>query len=358
MALPYHFQYDGPAHNRNRVYYGALKPVIAASAYEIAKRQAKRAWNYLRGGASGRGAAVAASRARKMARKPNGAKRTYVRSSRKTKLKTRVARIEKAIAKQIAKHTYRIAAAGTSRIAAVNQSVTVSTGYGNITDLQGSMANLRFFDSNTGGFDTYNPSAETAAQKFQSKIFQKIEIRNNYEIPVKVTLMCCKVKEDTTIAPVTAFQQGLVDQDNISNTSPVVYPTDSDQFKRLWKVLGTNKKTLMPGKTMTMSWSTPKFTWDPSFFDSHALSFQTICHSMLWLIRLEGIVAHDSAVATEQGLTLGGVDFIQKGIFTHWYDAGADLNDFSADVSGLDTFTNGPLVSNKPISDNQNYSIT
>ena len=66
--------------------------------------------------------------------------------------------------------------------------------------------------------------------------------------------------------------------------------------------------------------------------------------------------AHDS-IADEQGIAQAGVDILREMVHTLKYDSGGvDINDVIIDDNSS-SFTNGAVVSSKPVSDNIGYSL-
>jgi len=135
----------------------------------------------------------------------------------------------------------------------------------------------------------------------------------------------------------------------------MVYLTDSPQFQELWSVGKSMSKTLQSGQECTMVHTCKKFNYNPSVSDSHTSNFQKSFDGSYLVVRVEGVLGHDTS-ADEQGTLQAGVD-VQ--IDTTWkvlYPAGADIKYiFVADDSS--SFTNGGVCANKPLSDNQGYTV-
>lgn len=227
---------------------------------------------------------------------------------------------------------------------------------------------LNYLESVLGQLRYYDPAAPSAlvtadgttgsySKQFRLTINTKLVLRNNYQVPTKVTVYLCKCKSDTNIDPVTAFTQGLADVGNPSSSSPLTYVSDSPQFKDLWKILKTTKMELSPGAEMKLTHSEKSFTYDPSVQDSHALTYQTEFKSLAYFVRVEGVLGHDTSVSTEQGFLQSGVDYCIDKIAKVDYQAGADIEFVYVSDASAATFTNNPVISAKPVVDNQNYSV-
>lgn len=213
----------------------------------------------------------------------------------------------------------------------------------------------------------YNPSAPTSlvtadgsSGTYQkdflfTSIYHKIHLRNNYQVPADVTVYKVRLKGDTSIAPLTAFTNGLADVGNPGSSSPLVYLTDSEQFKELYSIESSKSFRLSPGAARTMSQSLKNLLYDPSARDSHTVTYQRAHRNMFFIVRVEGVVGHDSSIA-EYGVLQAGVDILIDRTFKVKYPAGADIKWIVVNDSS-DTFTNGGVVSSKPVSDNLGYSV-
>lgn len=271
-------------------------------------------------------------------------------------LKSKVREIAKVLENNTATSTFRKRDAF-KREAAVNAMSMDSFTVNSTTILETSMANLRYYDAATNALVTADPSVGTFQRDITVKeVYAMINCRNNYQVPCKMTIYAMVPKKDTGVTPATFFTAGLADQGNPTATSPLVHLTDSEILKENWKIAKSVSKQLNPGQELSCSWSHGKFEYDFSNVDTHALAFQKIYGGMVFLTRLEGVIGHDSVVTTEQGYLPVACDCE---VHTKWvfeYDAGKDLQDIFID-DNADTFTNGGLISNKPVSDNQAFSL-
>lgn len=213
----------------------------------------------------------------------------------------------------------------------------------------------------------YNPSSPTAlvqadgaSGSYQkdflfTSVYHKLHVRNNYQVPVDVTIYKIRLKGDTSITPLTSFTNGLADVGNPGSSSPLVYLSDSEQFKELYTIEQSKSFRLSPGSTRTMSQSLKNLLYDPSARDSHTLTYQRAHRNMWFIVRVEGVVGHDSTLS-EIGVLEAGVDILVDRTFRVKYPAGADIKWIVVNDSS-DTFTNGGVVSSKPVVDNQGYSV-
>lgn len=222
------------------------------------------------------------------------------------------------------------------------------------------LAQLRYYDpSNPSTLLQADGSAGTFQKDFYfTRVNCRIVLRNNYQVPALVKVYACVPKDDTSISPNTAYVNGLADIGGVSSNSSLMYLTDSVQFTDLWRIAKSKRTLLQPGSQCVLTWSAPNsFQYDPSLVDAHSLVFQKAYHGMVWQIFCQGVPAHDSTVETQQGISAAAVDIISETTFEVRYPAGADIK-FITVVEGLDAFSNAAVVSNKPIADNQSYSLS
>nr|QXP07645.1 MAG: putative capsid protein [Arizlama virus] len=244
-------------------------------------------------------------------------------------------------------------------LAAVNQkSYGVMSGQVDMSSYETVLAELRFFNPASPG--TLTQASGATGTYFRDYLFKSVASKctavNNYQVPVKVTVLCCMPREDTGINPATAFEQGLTDITAAATTSQLTYFTDSDEFNKLWRVVKSKKAVLQAGRKTVLNFATKNITFDPALFDSHTLAYQRKCKCYAYVVRVEGILGHDSS-ADQQGFLQGGVDITCDYTYTVDYNAGADIK-YIVVSDGSDSFTNGGLVSSKPVADNIPYSVS
>lgn len=236
------------------------------------------------------------------------------------------------------------------------QSAADILGYSTAT-LESILSQCKFFNPSVPGTLT---TADISSGTFQRDIhfataYTRLRVRNNYQVPARVSIYCCLVKDDTSISPRTAWANGLADIGSVTYTDPMTFPSDSQQLSDLYKIESSVKKVLIPGQEMSLSYSAPKFIYDPSLVDSHNLTYlkQYKCHG--YIVVVEGVMGHDTT-ADEQGNLAAGVDIEIYRNFKVHYSAGAQIRVlYTSD--GLSTFTNGGVVSSKPVCDNIGYSV-
>lgn len=186
--------------------------------------------------------------------------------------------------------------------------------------------------------------------------YSKLTIRNNYQVPCKLKVYLCKPKSDTSNTPSAFVTSGLTDSSNGSILNTNMYATDSPHLQEAYTIVKTKTYEIQAGKEIQCTHSEKEFNYSPDFVDSHALTYQKAYKSFVWLLVLQGTLAHDSVINTEQGITQASIDIMVDLVYRVKYNAGMDLKYIYIDQA-LDTFTNSAVISNKPVSDNQSYSV-
>lgn len=333
----------------NYLYYKGSK-AMAKSAYRYARSSAKRRRPIKR----------RLTRPTKFAKKTAlTKKRRYsrYRSNRLSLLTKRVNNLTKSVSSDQAKHTHRrrdvLGVAGEIRQA----SNTVADGT-TTTLLEQVMAFLRYYDPATPGtLVTADAATGTYSRQIHfARISEKLTVRNNYQVPVMVKVYSCTPKVDTNSDPATFFSAGVTDQGaSLSTSSPLLSPTDIHNVTRNWNMKLAINQRLEPGREVHAYKYHKAFDYDPAVYDSHALQYQKKFGGHVFYFRITGCLGHDTA-ASEWTTIKGAIDTVLDRTFVMTYDAGVNLDDYSVDDNSSASFTNGGVVSNKPMADNQAYS--
>lgn len=248
---------------------------------------------------------------------------------------------------------------GVGRIlASINSNAMQYVGISGVSTLEAVIANLKYYDPSA---PTTLVTADFASGSFQkevtfSKIYGKVTVRNNYQVPCKVKLYVCRPKEDTSISPIVCYTNGLTDMGAPTSTSTLMNLTDSDEFNSLWNIIKSSKHTLLPGQEASIIHSGKLFQYDPSFVDDHTLSFQARFDGAVVVIRVEGVLGHDTS-ANEQARMQAGVDYESYILHEVQYSAGADIKYYVLSDNASASFTNGGVCSSMPVADNIGYSV-
>lgn len=286
-----------------------------------------------------------------------GARKSLKAKTSIRKLSKQVQNLSKEMKSQRSELIYHLRSTGRA-LSSVNQCTHYTPNANSINNYEAVLAQLRFFDSATPGtLVQADGSSGTYNRDYHFKsVYAAVTAYNNYQVPAKVTIYAVCSKDDTSIASITAYTNGLADVGNPSSTSPMVHLTDSPQFNELWKICSTKTKVLMPGQSLTSSYSVKDVFYNPSVTDSQTNTYQRKYKTFEFIVRVEGVYGHDTT-NNEQGQLAAGVDVIYHAKYVVHYDAGGDLKYIYISDSAS-TFTNGGLVSSKPVADNIGYSVS
>jgi len=155
--------------------------------------------------------------------------------------------------------------------------------------------------------------------------------KNNYVIPCYVDIYMFMPKADTSIVPETAMTNSLADSSNVAYTSPLIFPSDCYQLMDIWKIVKHKRMFLAPGAQCEVTFShNSSFNYDPSLVDSEAAEYQKRYGGYSGLIRVSGVLGHDSVTAQVTN-NKAGVDVQWTRIHTVVYDAGIDTTYIEVD---------------------------
>lgn len=296
-----------------------------------------------------------AAQPRKQYRKYN---KPNVKPKRKT-VKGQIRELKRLAESNMGTHIQRRRATAAYTSAVAQMSLN-SFSLSNLTLLEEVLAQLRYYNPSLPGTLTNADGTSGTFQKefYFHSVYHRVRFVNNYQVPARVKIYLVRSKKDTSISASTAFTNGLADVGNPSSTSPLIHLTDSVQFTDLYNIIESKSMLLQPGQECVLNHTDKGFQYDPSMADSHALAYQRKYYDMQCVVRIEGLLGHDSAVATEQTNLQAGLDMESLTTFVVKYDAGADIKYIYIDDEADVGFTNGGLVSSKPVSDNIAYSLS
>lgn len=287
-------------------------------------------------------------------------KKTYKRTYRKkVPLQKQVKELKKLVVSDQAYHTYKYFTTFVCTSAVAKCSHT-NVAINPVTFIETFCSQLRYYDpSAPGTLVTAAAGTGTYSRLVHFKnIYSKLELRNSYQVPCRVKVYLCKAKADTAISPLSYYTDGITDQviSGGDATTPGIHLTDIDTLTEQFSIKCLKDVILDTGASCSVSASTGTFDYDPALVDTHALTYQKKYKSITFVIRVEGVIGHDTAAA-EYTNTASGVDVIQSIVANIVYDAGVNLNDIYIQDARSASFTNAGVVANKPVSDNQSYSV-
>ncbi len=230
----------------------------------------------------------------------------------------------------------------------------------NVTTLQGCIDDLRFFNPSVPNtLITTDLQSATFPQNILMNSYTRITMKNNYQSDVRVRVYLCKVKADTGISGITAMSNGLADNPSgsLAITNLSIRPRDSEQFKDLWSSKLVNSKILKPGQQCVSSYASGSFSLDPATLDSHTSAFQKKLKGAVFLIIVNGMLAHNNEGTPDIGIEQCGLDVQRDFVIKAFYDSGGvDLHDIQI-VNGLDAFVTTPaLAAHQPVVDLQSFA--
>lgn len=226
-----------------------------------------------------------------------------------------------------------------------------------LTNLEAVLTNLKYYDpAAPTALVTASGLTGTYSKKFHfATSYHKIKLSNNFRTPVNVRFYILETRDDTSLTPNSAYQNGLADVGGPSASSPLVYPTDSPQLMELFKIARSEVMTLEAGQSKDYSYSCKPFDYDPSISDNHNLEYQKAFNGSAILIRVEGPLGHDGTL-DEQGILQSELDVMVNSTWKVLYDAGAEVKDIVVQDNSS-SFTNSGLIVNRlQTAQHQNFS--
>lgn len=314
-----------------------------------------------------------ATTAKKYTKKPYKAStnRKSTNNKKPTKPKTvtkvlakQVKELQKAVKVDKASHTWKSAETGRV-LSLVGRCTHVNFNCINKTVLETASANLRYYDPAVPGtLVTADANTGTYSRDVHFKnAFVKMMLRNNYQVPARVKVYLCKVKLDNNDAngPLTVYTTAITDQvinAGTDETDALIHVNDIERVKEVWNIDCVIDKVLEPGQEASTSHTETAINFDPAHIDDYSNAYQKAFKSFTYLIRVEGVLGHDTTAADQQTLLAAGIDYQVTRKIVIEYDAGVQLDDIYIYEQRPQAFTNGGVVSLKPIADNIAYSVS
>lgn len=258
---------------------------------------------------------------------------------------------------QTAVHIHRHRGCNSVQAAAHQAGYAEINNGGTLTRHEAAMGNLRFFDPATNSLVLANVATGTYHRDILMKITRDLHFRNNYHVPANVMVWSCTPKKATNTTAINAINRGLFDQGGVASSSPLVYPRDSKEFRDIWRPVLLYKGLMQPGQEKTVKANTDYFKYNFSTNDNETESFQPRQGGHVFLIRIVGVLGHDSVQLTEHTDLPCGLDFMVKVNYVFKYDAGKDLHDISIEDNCATVFSNVGRVSQRARADQQNYLV-
>lgn len=304
-------------------------------------------------------AAIKTGKKRTNLRKRNVMFGPHNRRTKRGSLRSELRSVKKIVSNTTANHTHRRRLVDV-KIVDENEAIYGFQPVSNKTILEDAVSLFRYYDpANPGTLTTANATTGTYHRDIlvNSQI-GTIELRNNSTSTAHLTLYCLRPKASTNTSPTAAMTNGFTDQYTGTgaylpdDNSQLQFPTDSDQFNKLWAIEKSKTVTLQPGRMTKMSCIVKKFNFDPSWFDTQTETYQPRAKARVFFYRIHGSLCHQNATTPSVvGTIKTGLDIQVKSKFKFTYDAGVNLNDFSH-KDEVGTITDG-RQNNKPEATNQ-----
>lgn len=295
-------------------------------------------------------------------KKSKKVKREVYKSLRKlnrvSKIQKQVKTLQRASKASMGNLIYRITTSAV-QIVSANTQGNETLFVNHIAELETVLAQLRYYNpSSPATLLTADGTTGSYSKDFYFKpSYMRLSVRNNYQVPCIVRAYVLRIKTDTSQSPETAWASGLTDVSSSLTPNMIgTYPSDSPQIEDFWAIESQNTYYLDAGKEFRFSTSCKPFHYDPSIFDTHGLAYQVDCDTRAMMVSVQGVIAHDSALS-QQGRSGAGVDIDVYKVYSVEYEAGASIKFIYLDNS-YTSFTNGALVCNKAVADNQGYSLS
>lgn len=225
----------------------------------------------------------------------------------------------------------------------------------NTDDAEEDLSFLQYYDpSNPGTLIVADGDSGLYNRRFCFDFVKSVlTVRNNYQVPCQVRLYTFLVKSDTNLTPIGCMNQIGDIPGNQSLTQFATRPSQVPLLQQLWRQYRLKTKTLWPGQSMSISYTCPRFEYDPQTTDTHADKYQKRAKSFAFLIGVSGVLGHSTDASQVGGLP-GGVDWIITRKSKITYDAGSNI--IVRNVSDNSDTILGAVVSNKPESAQQGFS--
>lgn len=324
--------------------------LAAAAAYGARK---------MRAGFGGYGTGTGQNKRRRGAVSGRKRKRKQMRTSTSVaqRCKRDIKMLKRRVESGMGTYVYKLRST-TRLLSSVNQvAYSLVTG-SNTTNIEGAIDNLPVFNPALPGTYTFVDFTSGTQQKEVeiASTYSYCLVKNNYDAPVRCTIYVVVPKVDTSISATTAMSNGLTDEGSgLGLTTPLIGPRDSEQFNDLYRVKYKVSKELVAGQTMKASFRAGSFQYDPSFVDNHTSVNQKAYKAHSYLIRIEGVLGHDTA-NDEQGYLPAGIDISRVLIYTIKYEAGADIKYIEVD-DNANSFTVGGVVSSYSDVTKETYKV-
>lgn len=268
--------------------------------------------------------------------------------SKTSKMEKRLRAVEKCCASSKALFVKKYSVAGTTSCA-VNKSATTQLTSFSLSDVESFLSSVPVFDQQAVTYSNVDFTSQTSQTFYHIKGYSKVTYVNNNAGPVRVNLYLLRPKVDSSLTPTNRFSAGVTDQGGAVDDLNA-YIMEYEHVKEGFANLSHKVKVLQPGQSISMSHSSV-ISYDPSEVDNHNLSYTKALGTVFHVLRLEGVIGHDSTTTSIIGTCGGAVDYLHEQRYELSYDGGGDFKKFaySDNLGAVSTGIHG----SKPIAGNQ-----
>lgn len=189
------------------------------------------------------------------------------------------------------------------------------------------LSTLKYFNpSSPATLITVDYLVGTFQKELLCKSKSRLEVANNYRVPVLVEIFLCKVRSDTNQSPISALSAGFADIGALNVIDILSEAKDSAILTDLYSVKRKKKLVLYPGQEISCYHYGKQFGYNTSLVSTHNLQYVKQFKSYSWLVRVSGLVMHGSA-STSVGNSQAGVDIVENNEILIIYDGGSDITE-------------------------------
>lgn len=230
----------------------------------------------------------------------------------KASLKTRIKKLEKTLKKQnwhhhVYKDTATFQVSCSTNLCGYNEGLLWR-----VANIELMLNSLPYTNVAAPGTNaTFDATTIVPNTKWAIQCYAKAVMRNNYLFPIKVNCYICKPKVQTGTAPSAVVLTGItkIANPSISNNDQVdLFPSDSPDFHLLYKIIRSCSHELKTGDECIVPYS-ELIKYDQEYQDLNTSNYNPP-YSRFIMVRIQGVVCHDSTTDTNIGYASGKLDVV------------------------------------------------
>lgn len=267
-------------------------------------------------------------------RKGKGRKRS------KGSIKKRVAKLEQKTKQNLSHHTFKIDEKFQVSC------LTNTCAYNSTQFMSGAQFNTVLgeipytLESNPSVKNNFNMGVAYNPLNIKIKCFASATLRNNYLYPACLKLYVLKPKVDQGDTPKDDIENGITQLANASVNnwaSHIFYPSDSLRFKQKWKILRCQDVRLQSGDEVTFNYN-EDFVYDQKEYTELSAAY-TRKYSRVFLVRICGVVAHESATESNIGTAPAKIDCVINYVYKINRATDVPVNSLNQPSKGVNDLT-------------------